>query len=123
MTEDDIPDLPNLVGLCLGALGLKVQDLRDALSREDVVATLDSLVESQVSKQTAERRERDVGVRGPLQDLREELAPRGHALSLSDSHAASARPVVLDRGDGPIVAAAEEARGRRVRRTLLAEES
>lgn len=76
--QDDIPDLSNLVRLGLGSLRLKVQNLRDALQRENVVAPLGSLVESQVMEQETESLKRDVRISGPAEDLSKDLFPRRH---------------------------------------------
>ena len=69
--QDDIPDLSDLVRLGLGSLRLQVQNLRDAIHRENVVAPLGSLVKSQVTEQETESLRRDVRISGPAEDLGE----------------------------------------------------
>lgn len=52
--EDDSSDLSNLIGLCLSAPWLKIDDLLDTRHRENVMIALDSLSEPEAAKQAAE---------------------------------------------------------------------
>src|SRR5947199_4916065 len=62
---DDYPaHLHDLVRFGLASPRLKVEDLRHAVARENVVATPDALDEAQMTQQTAEVLEADVVVGG-----------------------------------------------------------
>jgi len=43
-------DLPDLIGFCLGAFRLQVQNFLDVLLRENVMAALDPLFEPQAQQ-------------------------------------------------------------------------
>jgi hypothetical protein len=57
--------LLDLVGLCLSAFGLQVQDFFDPFFRKDVVTATDTLRKAQTPEQVTEPIEGDIRVRRP----------------------------------------------------------
>jgi len=60
--NNDPANLLDLIRLGLAATGLKVQDLRHAIPREDMVIAANTLDEAQMNQQRAEIIETDIRV-------------------------------------------------------------
>src|SRR5213593_2356072 len=75
-------NLFHLVGFRVSSLGLQVQDLLDAVLREDVVVAANAFAEAQVAEQLAEPSERDVCIRGASQDSLQDSVGLTHDLVL-----------------------------------------
>ncbi len=66
--KNQISNLPDLVCFCLCALGLKVENLRHVVPRENMVAATNTLVKSEVLHQLAQVAEGNVRVRCSAQN-------------------------------------------------------
>jgi hypothetical protein len=68
VSQDHLAYLPHLVGFRHGIDGLQVQDLGDALAREDMVIAANPLIEAKAYQQATEIIECDIAVRTAAQD-------------------------------------------------------
>ena len=90
--DNDLPDLSDLVGLCLSSIsGLKIQDLFHSILRKNVVASPDPFRESQSPHELANGIEFNVRIRAASQDTGKQFLMLGHSVvSLKeDSYQAS----------------------------------
>src|SRR5712691_2111729 len=65
----NMPDLFHLIGLALRAFCLKIQDFRDTLFCEDVMAPADSFFEAEGLEKLPHRAKRYIRIRVAAQDL------------------------------------------------------
>lgn len=63
--DNDVAHLLDLVGFCLPALRLQVQDFFDPIFRKDVVASTNALHKAKTLQKSTESIKRNVGIRGP----------------------------------------------------------
>ena len=68
-----MPNLFDLVWLCLPAFRLQIEDFFDSFSDKNMMAAMSPLLESQPQQQSAQSFKRNVGIRSasknPLQDF------------------------------------------------------
>ena len=68
MPQDDLSNLFHLIGFCLAASWLDVQDFRNIGTVEDMMAALVTLLKPKSAQKVAYLHEPDVGARGPAED-------------------------------------------------------
>jgi hypothetical protein len=83
MANDYLADLFHLVWFRFRASWLKIENLQDALFRENVMAASNSFIKPQMSKQCAQTCERDICVRCASQNLKQSALGLSHARYLT----------------------------------------
>ncbi len=78
-----MPDLLHLIGFALRTFGLNIEDLRDSLSRENVMTAPNALFKTQSLEKLTHASKRNVRVGIAAQDLVENLLYASHGLRRS----------------------------------------
>ena len=83
MAKNHCTDLFHLVWFGLGFSWLKIENLFNALFRKDVMTASDTFIKTQVPEQPTQIFERNVGIRGASQNLKQRLFMPGHIATLT----------------------------------------
>jgi hypothetical protein len=83
MLQDNIPNLPDLIGFCLSASWLQIQDLSNSLASKNAVVSANPLLKTEILQDVAQFIEADIRVRGAPQNSVEGFPGRCHSTTLT----------------------------------------